>query len=580
MSTQYTCQLVLVFLLALLSGCATDTVLEVAPHRHVMAAKPVAGAIPKPMLSAPPLPKPTAAPSQETYSVVAHRLSVNSLLFALARDARINLDVHPGITGEVTLNALDQTLPQILNRIARQVNLRWSLESGVLTAMPDTPYLKVYHVDYLNLARDMRSSVTLANSVAGTGSKPDNGSGNSSNTRIEGSSEHRFWQRLQANIEALLEAPATPAAPPAAPPAVDAAKAAAIAPPPSTPTTFSPGGTLVIVHPETGTLTVRASERNHARVADYLASVEAGARRQVMIEATIVEVMLSDQYQAGVDWSRLTDGSAGLSLGTSFTGGNLAQSPFSVFSYTDVDGVFGGTFNLTVRLLEQFGRTRVLSSPRVIALNNQTALMKVVEEQVYFTIDIEEDRNTDGEITNRTYDSTLHTVPVGLVLQVVPQISGSGQILLNVRPTITNISGYVEDPAVAIVAANANVPVKSLVPVLQVREFDSTLRIASGEVAVLGGLIQDTLDAHRAGLPGATRLPLVGDLFSYRDDKLSKIELVVFLRPRIVEVADIRRGDLEPYAKLLPDEHFFSAPDDQALWAFHGGSVPAGGSAQ
>ncbi|WP_255991689.1 secretin N-terminal domain-containing protein [Chitinolyticbacter albus] len=371
MNKKYACQLVLVFLATLLTGCAAGTVLEVAPHRHVMAAKPVAGSIPKPMLSAPPLPKPTATAPQETYSVVAHQLSVNSLLFALARDARINLDVHPGITGEVTLNALDQTLPQILNRIARQVNLRWSLETGVLTVMPDTPYLKVYHVDYLNLARDMRSSVTLANSVAGTGSNPGSGSGNSSNTRIEGSSEHRFWQRLQANIEALLEAPVTPAAPPAA----DAAKAAAGAPPPTTPTTVSPGGTLVIVHPETGTLTVRASERNHARVADYLASVEAGARRQVMIEATIVEVMLSDQYQAGVDWSRLTDGNAGLSIGTSFTGGNLAQSPFSVFSYTDVDGVFGGTFNLTVRLLEQFGRTRVLSSPRVIALNNQTALL-------------------------------------------------------------------------------------------------------------------------------------------------------------------------------------------------------------
>ncbi|WP_148717173.1 type II secretion system protein GspD [Chitinolyticbacter meiyuanensis] len=206
--------------------------------------------------------------------------------------------------------------------------------------------------------------------------------------------------------------------------------------------------------------------------------------------------------------------------------------------------------------------------------------MKVVEEQVYFTIDIEEDRNTDGEITNRTYDSTLHTVPVGLVLQVVPQISGTGQILLNVRPTITNISGYVEDPAVALVAANANVPVKSLVPVLQVREFDSTLRIASGEVAVLGGLIQDALDANRTGLPGASRLPLVGDLFSYRDDKVSKIELVVFLRPRIVEVADVQRGDLNHYAKLLPDDDFFDAPNDQSLSAFSGGSVPASGGTQ
>ncbi|WP_187360001.1 type II secretion system protein GspD [Chitinolyticbacter meiyuanensis] len=380
MLRKYKVSCISVSLVLLLAGCVSRTGLDVEAHRHVTAAKPVAGTIPKPLLSSPPLPKPAAVPRQETYSVVAHRLPVNSLLFALARDARVNLDVHPGISGEVTINALDQTLPQILNRIARQVDLRWSLDAGVLTVMPDTPYLKTYHVDYLNLARDMRSSVTLANSVAGTGSPQGGGSGgNSSNSRIESSSEHRFWQRLQANIEALLEA--APAAAPVAPTATSASGAAAVAVV-ATSAPVAAGSTLVILHPETGTLTIRASERNHARVADYLASVEAGARRQVMIEATIVEVVLSDQYQAGVDWSRLTDGSAGLNLGTSFTGGNLAQSPFSVFSYTDVDGVFGGTFNLTVRLLEQFGRTRVLSSPRVIALNNQTASLCGVKAHI------------------------------------------------------------------------------------------------------------------------------------------------------------------------------------------------------
>ncbi|UXY15247.1 hypothetical protein N8I74_18340 [Chitiniphilus purpureus] len=543
----------------LLAGCGTPASPEASAVRHIVAAPPgMTTAIPKPLQALPPLAQPTPAPPSARYTVLAERLPVNTLLFALARDAKVNLDVHPQLTGPVTLSAIDQTLPQILERISQQVALRWSLEQGVLSVIPDTAYPRIYRLDYLNLSRDMKSSATLANSVAGTGSArrqagSQPGSGNASSARLDSISEHRFWQRLHANLQALADAVPTAAAP--------AANAA------STPDTrhgTALGGNWVVIHPETGTITVRASERVQRRVADYLAAIQAGAQRQVMIEATIVEVTLSDAYQAGVDWSRLASGAAGLSFSTAFTGQNLAQPPLSVLSYTDIDGLLGGTFSLTVRLLEQFGRTRVLSSPRVMALNNQAALMKVVEEQVYFTLEINEDKNSEGDITNRSYASTLHTVPVGLVLQVIPQISAAGDILLNVRPTITNISGYVEDPAVSIVAAVDKLPVKSLVPVLQVREFDSTLRVGNGQTTVLGGLIQDSLDTRRSGLPGVSRWPGAGELFGYRDGKASKIELVVFLRPRLVHTADVAAGDLAAYRGLLPSSDFFATPSHGA----------------
>ena len=118
----------------------------------------------------PALPKPKAAPRTDTYSVVVSKLPVSDLLFALGRDAKINIDIHPGIEGVVTLNALNQTLQQILDRIGKQVDIRWKLDGGILTVEPDTPYLKTYHIDYFNIARSMKSNVSIANSIATTGS--------------------------------------------------------------------------------------------------------------------------------------------------------------------------------------------------------------------------------------------------------------------------------------------------------------------------------------------------------------------------------------------------------------------------
>ncbi|WP_410499439.1 type II secretion system protein GspD [Chitinibacter sp. S2-10] len=498
---------------------------------HIQAASAVREVIPAPLTSIPHLPKPAPVPALETYSVVVSQLPLNKLLAALARDAKINIDVHPDVAGSVTLNAINQTLPQILERIARQADIRWTLEGGILTIAPDLPYLKTYHVDYFNLSRNMKASVTILNSV--TTAAQGSVSGNSSSTGIDSENPNQFWKRLESNLKDLLGNSAAAASNP------------------------------VIMHPESGTISIRATQKDQLKVAEFLAAVQSAAQRQVMIEATIVEVALGDQYQAGVDWSKIASGS-GWSLSQSLLGANLTTAPVSVLSYAN------DSFGATIKLLEQFGRTRVLSSPKIIALNNQTAVMKVVEEQVYFTLELEEDKNTDGEVTGRTYLSQLHTVPVGLVMQVTPQVSAAGQIAMNVRPTITNISGYVEDPAVALIARDSAKPVQSLIPVLQVREFDSTLNIASGQAAVLGGLIQDKQNNSRQGLPGLSRLPVIGDVFSYRDDKVSKIELVVFLRPVVVQGHGLSGGQA---AFKLPDTHFFNPASDHQLSAFQGGLI-------
>ena len=444
----------------------------------------------------------------ETFSIIASRLPVHDLLFALGRDAKINIDIHPEVGGHVTINAIRQTVPQIMDRIARQLDIRWRVDEGVLVVEPDTAYVQRYAVDYFNLNRAVKSHIAVANTMSNTGK---GAAGNSSTTSIDTDNQNQFWKRLDTNLRELLAS--------VKPVATDASAAGDFR--------------QVIIHPETGTVLVRANSRDQRRVAEFLASVEAAARRQVLIEATVVEVALSDQFQAGIDWSRLASGS-GWSLSQQMLGGNLATAPFGLMQYTRE------SFTATVKMLETFGTARVLSSPRVIALNNQTALMKVVEEQVYFTLEVkDEDKTLNGStVSKTTYNSTLHTVPVGLMLQLTPQIAETGRVALNVRPTITNISAYVDDPAFALWSADKDVAVRNSVPMLQVREFDSTLQIASGQVAVLGGLIQEVQSKNRSGIPGLSTLSWIGNLFSFRDERTRKIELVIFLRP--IQVAESR----------------------------------------
>ncbi len=596
-----------------MTGCSTSSGLTPLSDAHITAPpknEATAVAIPPLARPIPTLAKPMASPKLETYSVVVSQLDVHDLLFALARDARINVDVNPGVTGVVTLNAINQTLPQILDRIARQVDLRWTMENGVLIITPDSPTMKIYHIDYFNLSRNMKSTLNILNSVKSV-SEDSGGSGTNGSTSfssIDSESQNQFWKRLESNLKEILDIKAETST---ANTALNTTKNAQLAQQAAQKIVSQTGdasaalsavdkaakldktlaqtekmqaetaalqmrpvvetkpveANFVVLNPETGTITIRASSKAHSKVAEFLASIQSSAQRQVLIEATIVEVVLSDQYQAGVDWTKIADG-AGWSFGQDLIGANLSTAPLSLISYKSTN------FNATVKMLEQFGKTRVLSSPKITALNNQPAVMKVVEELVYFTMNVTQSTSdTNGVITPPTYESVLRTVPVGLVMQVTPQISASGMISMSIRPTITNVSGYVEDPAVAIIAAQTNTNLKSLVPELQVREFDSTLKIASGQVAVLGGLIQDKQSNQRQGVPGLSRIPWLGDAFSYRDDKVRKIELVVFLRPMVVKEngQDDRLGGLKSY---LPSDDFFNPVQDKDLSAFQSGLIP------
>ena len=550
----------------LLAACAHQPPKVSEAHLQGPVAAPAAADIPAPVQRSATLPPPRALPPVETYNVVVNGVPAQELLFALARDASLNVDVHPAIQGTVSLNALDQTLPQILDRIARQVDMRYELSEGNLSVMPDSPYLQLYKIDYLNMSRESVSKVSIATQVAAPGglNSAQSEIGNNSSTELSNTSNNRFWDSLIESVRALLQEtdkliPDEIQAPPAA--EGEAAPAAQ-------PVRFREAAS-VIAHTETGTIAVRATSRQHARVREFIDSLIDNAQRQVLIEATVVEVELADGYQQGIDWNllrqsnsrfRLTQGPSG---GTQLPGGTPVEGDIPALGVLEHLGSIGSVdVALSIRLLEHFGRTRVLSSPKISVLNNQTALIKVVDNLVYFTLTIDSTPATDNAPPQVTVQSTPNTVPVGFLMNVTPQIGDDDQVTLNLRPTISRLTRYVEDPGVALTLALArqsasSIPdIASLVPEIQTREMESIIKVRDGQTAVLGGLMRDQSERNSDAVPGASRLPVVGELFRYRNDRKSKSELVIFLRPTVIRDPSLQ-GDFRGLADRLPDGGFF-----------------------
>lgn len=446
------------------------------------------------------------------FSLDVVNVPVKEILYALLRDAGVEADIHPALHDKISLVAKNQTVPELLQRIKAMTDIRVRQEAGRLIIEPDRPYTQRYALDYLNIQRALTLRTRISSSLlhhsahTGRGNDSDN---NTSSLALQAEQENRLWPRLKGSLcQILLSMPSRWHQPDCA---NDKAESRDI-----------------VLYPEVGLLVVNATDRQHVQISALLQEVTQCAKRQVLIEATIVEVELDEHHEAGVDWSLLM--SNGVSAGGKFLAGNLAMPPF-VFLARDEKYQLQGL----IKALETFGSARVLSSPRIVALNNQAAILKVVNEEVYFTLQVKEAFNRHGEIQKHEFESQLHTVPVGLVLNVTPQIGATGSVALHVRPSITSIGGYKEDPAVSLYAARHKVTVKSQVPVLQIREFDSMLSIPDQHVAILGGLIRDELHREEEGIPWLRRIPVLKWLFQHQSRRTRKSELIVLLRPQIVD---------------------------------------------
>lgn len=490
-----------------------------------------APAIPEPVTQVPLLPKPSAQPKQDTYTVVVSDVPIKELLFALARDAQVNLDIYDDISGNITINAIDQSLPQILDRIAKQSNIRYMIEGKHLTVAADTPFLRSYALEYVNLSRNGIGQIDLSTQISATGSGNISGGGgsgsgsNNSYLSVMNTNEHHFWESMFINIASILGKRL------------------------DNPETIKRlADENLVVNREAGLINVRATSRQHEEIQRLIDNVMESVKRQVLIEATVVEVVLNNSYQSGVDWARLGRGGAdlaGLNYQQNLLGNNINEPPSFVLDYKDPSSS-QGDLSVNIRMLEEFGDVKVLSSPKILALNNQTAILKVVDNRVYFTIEI--DTTATQGVVQSNAETTIHTVPVGLVIGITPFVGNNGQIILNVRPTISRILRFVKDPNPALATAN----VENLIPEIQVREMESVLQLNDNQIAMIGGLMQNRIDKDVDAVPLIHRIPIIGNAFKYRNDQYNKTELVIFLKALIVRNPSLE-ADLKHMKTFLPE---------------------------
>jgi general secretion pathway protein D len=552
-----------------------------------------------------PLPAPKPSNKIETYSVVVTNVPAQEILFALARDAKINLDIAPGVQGNVTINAINQTLPQILSRISKQVEMRYEIDNGNLIVMPDSPYLKTYKIDYVNMTRDSDGGISNSTQVGGGAAGASGGTssaGNNSKLSIVSSSKNHFWERLESNIKDILRetdkilpdgssetlvqrtsnssntgtgvqpAPANKRQAVAKGGVENSPNAASIEDEGTTVTsrnTFREAAS-VISNPENGIITVRATSKQHEKIQEFISHIMTNSHRQVMIEATIVEVQLSKEYQQGVNWNTVLNSSSGFSAAQgnmpianlanpsagptpAITGSIPSTNTGSIFTLNYNGNSSGlGAIAASVKLMESFGTVKVLSSPKLSVLNNQTAMLRVVDNYVYFTVTATPGIVSAGVSTVATYTTTPNSIPIGFTMSVTPQINDNDSVLLNMRPSITRLFGFVNDPNPTLSQAN----VVSKIPQTQTREMESVLRIDNNQIAVMGGLMQDQINNTSDGVPGLSSIPFIGNFFKYRSDSSTKSELLIFIRPIVIKEASVE-GDFSDYRSNLPNADFF-----------------------
>ena len=567
------------------------------------------------------LPMPNLALPANARSVsisVNEEVPIREVLVELARQANVGLELDPHITGSLIFSVRQRPFEEVIERIADMADLRYDLDGNVLRIERDLPYLKNYRVDYLNVIRDTKSSVSTTVDVVGgeaVGGEGSGGQGNSSSSEVSSESNNNFWQELEANVSMLMSRstqrenllsgaaapdaasgiiaaslpdnsaaasvpeplPVTPVPPIAGATlantlnnATGAATALAIASgtgaentPASPPTAAAPAGAAVAaaaaaasdpalrpysLNRMAGLLNIYGTQRQHRLIDGYLRKLRKVIAGQVLIEAKVLEVQLTDGYEGGINWAGVLGTATGAArLGNTvvvpqsgpFDGLNAATSGVVTLALdqNDIDAV--------ASLAQQFGTVRTLSSPRLTVQHNQSAVLKVVENRVFFELDFERTTNETTNTDRVTVESNIRTVPEGVIITVQPSIHAeTDEIAMSLRPTITRITGTVNDPGVSIASNNT---VQSPVPIIAVQEIDSLVTVRSGRVLVMGGLMQDNGVSTDTGLPGASGLPLIGNLFKSRSDFNRQSELVIFLRATIIEDSGATEADVDLY---------------------------------
>ena len=446
------------------------------------------------------LPESAALLGGPRFDVAVRDMDAREFFLSLMDSAGQNLVVHPEVRGTITFSLRNVTLDEVLTAVRDTYGYDFQRTSYGYRILPNQLLTRTYDLNYLNLQRrgetDTRVSSGTVTTSEETSSDSNDGGTTTSNqastvnaSQVVTSSEVDFWREVGDVIGALIG---------------------------------DEQGNKVVVNPQASLLVVRASSADQQNVEAFLRQAEQNLQRQVILEAKILEVRLSDQFQAGINWTQL-----GSKLDLDLSGEALSGA-------SGIGGVFSalyssGDFTALLQLLETQGQVRVLSSPRISTLNNQKAVIKVGTDE-YFVTDVSSTNTTTlAGVSEPTQDVTLTPFFSGISLDVTPQINRQEEVTLHVRPTVSRV----EDQNKVITLGEdkeLNLPLA----LSTTRQSDSIVRARSGQVVVIGGLLEDINDNTDANVPWLSRLPFLGWFFQQQRKDLLRSELVILLRPQVI----------------------------------------------
>ncbi len=470
--------------------------------------------------------------AEKRLQIAASGVAAEQFFAAIVEDSPYSIAVHPDVAGAITLNLKDVTLDEALDVIESLYGYDIRRQGRIIQVYPAGIRTETIPLDYLYVKRSGISSTSI-NSGGVSENDPNNSNGgnnnnnsrnnsnsnrnNNGNNNQNGSSginiytenESDFWTELKETLTALVG---------------------------------NENGRSVIVSPQAGLVTVRAMPSEISAVKTFIESTQEHLRRQVIIEAKIMEVTLNDDYQQGVKWDKVLGHIESTDIGFS-TSGNIAGNAIS--------SVIGGTTSLSflnkdfsgvIELLSTQGNVQVLSSPRITATNNQKAIIKVGDDE-YFVTDVSS-TTTTGTSTTTTPEVDLTPFFSGIALDVTPQIDANGEVILHVHPSVT----ITDEQTKTIKLSEQDI----VLPLAQssVRESDTIIRAKSGEIVVIGGLIETRKVDLESKTPLLGDVPLLGELFKSKSESVQKKELVILLKP-IVIGHDTWKNQLQDARALL-----------------------------
>ena len=453
------------------------------------------------------------ASNRERFNVEVKDVPADRFFQGLVVDTDVNILVHPEVEGSVTLSLRNVTLLQVLDAVSTVYDFQIEKHSFGFKVLPVALRTQVYNVNYLNITRKGLSTFSvnsgeISSSVSGGGD-----SSSQKSSQVETESVTDFWADVQDMLVSIVG---------------------------------SQDGRSVVTNPLSGTVVINASPSEHRTIQQFLDQAHLNLRRQVVIEAKILEVELNESFQAGINWSVLSRFNVDGTLATGLFDDNYLSTAASgvpassistlagqILPQNQIDGIFTsalsfGDFTGLIELLETQGEVHVLSSPRISTVNNQKAVIKVGEDE-FFVTEFTNNQTTSGDQVVTSPEVTLTPFFSGIALDVTPQIGSGDEIILHIHPSVTQVNDL--NKRIKVDDQEIDLPLA----LSRIRESDSIVKARNNQIIVIGGLLQTSTSDVDSNTPWFSNLPILRHLFSQKRQTSTKSELVILLRPIVPE---------------------------------------------